>query len=263
MKWEQKYRSIALKNKSLLCVGLDIDFTKLQNGESQFDFARRIVDETYDLVAAYKPNSAFFEANGAEGINELGKICKYLQERYPEIPIILDAKRGDIGSTNEQYGKFAFEYLGVDAITLQPYAGLGALLPFEKYQDKGLIVLCKTSNPESIEFQEREVGNPGKLWEVVAKEVVKRDAGRGQWNIVFGATHATEFVQMRKIVGNMLVLVPGVGTQGATIADVMREENIENANMIINASRSVIYADNPRAEALKLVDDMRRYADGK
>jgi len=162
MKFREKYRVIAKKNKSLLCVGLD---------NSDADSMIRIIEATQDLVCAYKPNSAFYEAGGATGIENLRKVCAYIQMNYPEIPIILDAKRGDIGNTNEQYARFAFEYLQADAVTLHPYQGLGALSPFEKYTDKGLIALVKTSNPESSEIQDVKLEN-GKLFDVELKERV-------------------------------------------------------------------------------------------
>ncbi|MBP9670016.1 orotidine-5'-phosphate decarboxylase [Candidatus Woesebacteria bacterium] len=251
MRFADKYRAIAQKNKSLLCVGLD---------NSDFDSMIRIIEVTHDLVSAYKPNSAFYEAEGASGIETLKTVCEYIQTNYPEIPIILDAKRGDIGNTNEQYAKFAFEYLKVDAITLHPYQGLGALAPFEKYEDKGLIALVKTSNPESSELQDMKLENGKMVWEQVLQNVVERDGGKGQWGVVVGATHPQEMKQARKIVGDMLILVPGVGAQGAKIEDILSSETSHGTDMIINVGRAILQADNPRDEAIKMQKETEKYA---
>lgn len=251
MRFADKYRAIAKKNASLLCVGLD---------NADFGFLKNIIDQTHDLVSAYKPNSAFYEAEGAKGIQTLKKVCEYIQNNYPEIPIILDAKRGDIGNTNEQYAKFAFEYLQVDAITLHPYQGLGALAPFEKYGDKGLIALVKTSNPESSELQDMKLENGKMVWEQVLQNVVERDNGRGQWGVVVGATHPQEMKQARKIVGDMLMLVPGVGAQGAKIEDILSPDTSHGADLIINVGRAILQAKNQRELAKKMHDVMGEYA---
>lgn len=251
MIFADKYRNIAKKNKSLLCVGLD---------SSDFDSMIRIIEATHDLVSAYKPNSAFFEAEGAKGVETLKKVCEYILTQYPEIPIILDAKRGDIGNTNEQYAKFAFEYLNVDAITLHPYQGLGALTPFEKYEDKGLIVLVKTSNPESSEIQDMKLENGKTVWEQVLSKVVERDQGRGVWGVVVGATHPDELKKVRKTVGDMLILVPGVGAQGAKIEDVLNKATSNGGDLIINVGRSILQAENPREAALQIQLATEKYA---
>ena len=154
MTFEQKLDTIIINNNSLLCVGLDSSFRKLppsfiNEKHPQFAFNKFIIDQTHDLVCAYKPNAAFYEARGAEGITELKMTCDYIRENHPDIVIILDAKRGDIGSTNEGYITFAFDYLKADAITLHPYLGKEALQPFLDMKEKGCIILCKTSNPGS------------------------------------------------------------------------------------------------------------------
>lgn len=240
MRFLDKYKNCAKQNKSLLCIGLD---------NADFEFIKKIIDKTRDVVCAYKPNSAFYEAEGAKGIKTLKKVCMYIQKYYPEISIILDAKRGDIGNTNEQYAKFAFEYLQVDAITLHPYQGLGAFTPFEKYQDKGLIVLVKTSNPESSELQDMKLENGKMVWEQVLTEVVKRDCGKGQWGVVVGATHPSEMKMARKVLGDMVVLVPGVGAQGVRVEDILNDETSHGLDIIINVSRSILQASDPRKAA--------------
>lgn len=251
MRFADKFRSCARQNQSLLCIGLD---------DPDFKFDKQIIDQTHDLVCAYKPNSAFFEAEGRVGIASLKKVCAYLQKNYPSIPIILDAKRGDIGNTNEQYARYAFEYLQADAITLHLYQGLGALSPFEKYEDKGLIALVKTSNPESSELQDLQLKNGQRVWEQVLQKVVERDQGRGQWGAVVGATHPKEMKAVRRVVGSMIVLAPGVGAQGAKVGDILNDETSHGADMIINVGRAILRADDPRKEARKLQKETSQYA---
>ena len=234
MKFFDLYKKAAVKNNSLLCVGLD---------QADFEFNKKLVDQTADLVCAYKPNVAFYEAEGAKGVEQLKAICDYIHSSYPGIPLIIDAKRGDIGSTNEAYAKYVFEYLGGDAVTLHPYQGIGALTAFEKYEDKGLFVLCRTSNPESEEYQ-------GNMWEKIAHDVVLRDHGMKQWGLVFGATHPEELKRAREIVGDMVLLVPGIGTQGGRVDQVLNKENSRGLDMIINASRSISQAKDPREVAI-------------
>jgi len=245
MKFLAKLHSCMRQNKSLLCVGLD---------NSNSDSMIRIIEATHDLVCAYKPNSAFYEAEGSRGIDSLKRVCDFLQTNYPEIPIILDAKRGDIGNTNEKYAKFAFEYLQADAITLHPYHGLGALSPFEKYEEKGLFVLVKTSNPESSELQDIILKNGKMVWEMILEEVVKRDAGKGQWGVVVGATHPEIMKKVRQVIKGMIVLAPGVGAQGAKVEEVLNDETSHGLDMIINVGRSILEADKPRevAQLIKL-----------
>ncbi len=251
MNFYDKYRSTARKNKSLLCVGLD---------NPDFEFNKKIIERTHDLVCAYKPNTAFYEAGGKSGIASLKKTCEYIQEIYPEIPIIIDAKRGDIGNTNEQYARFVFEYLKSDAVTLHPYQGLGALTPFEKYTEKGLFALVKTSNPESSEIQDLKLADGQMVWEQVLSQVIARDNGRNQWGVVVGATHPHEMKKVRKILGDMVVLVPGVGAQGGSISDILNDETSNGVDMIINVSRGVMNASDPREAAKKTKILTEKYA---
>jgi orotidine-5'-phosphate decarboxylase len=243
-----KLENCIQKNNSLLCVGLDSDLAKIPSHlksqkEPLFAFSKAIVDVTADLVCAYKPNSAFYEAHGAEGIIQLKKSCDYVKQYYPFIPIILDAKRGDIGNTNEGYASFAFDYLGVDALTVSPYLGGEALEAFLTRADKGIIVLCRTSNPGAGEFQDLESGGK-KLYQIVAEKI------RDDWNknknclLVTGATYPEELAEIRYIVGDeMFFLVPGIGAQGGDIKKSVKAAiNKRGSGAIISTSREVIYA---------------------
>lgn len=248
MYFQDKIDAIVEKHHTLLCVGLDSDvrmFPKHLAHEKypQFAFNQAIIDATHDLVCAYKPNSAFYEARGAMGIEELKMTCDYLRQMYPEIPIILDAKRGDIGTTNEAYAKYAFDYLGADAITLHPYLGREALQPFLDRKDKGCIILCKTSNPGAGELQDLDCeGKP--LYQVIAEKVVKEWNANGNCMLVVGAPYPKELSIVRRIVGDMTLLVPGIGSQGGDIEKTVKSGvNSKGTGMIINASRSIIFAD--------------------
>ena len=158
--FESKYEKIVIKNNSLLCIGLDTEFDKLpfalrvKEESGMFEFNKAIINETASLVCAYKLNSAFYEASGANGIKQLKQTCDYIRSTFPEIPIILDFKRGDVPNTNEAYAKYAYDYLGVDAVTLNPYLGKQSLMPFLKMGNKGSIILCRTSNQGAGELQD-------------------------------------------------------------------------------------------------------------
>lgn len=260
MTFQKKLDSIIQKNNSLLCVGLDSALEKLpaqfsKKDYPQFAFNKWVIEETHDLVCAYKPNSAFYEARGADGVRELEMTCHYLKKHYPEIPIILDAKRGDIGNTNKGYIKFVFEYLKADAITLHPYLGREAIQPFLDQKERGAIILCRTSNPGAGEFQDISG-----LYKKVATAVVK------DWNknknclLVVGATYPKELAQIRKIAGDMTFLIPGIGSQGGDVEKTVKAGlNAQGKGMIINSSRGIIFAENPRIEAEKLRDEINKF----
>ncbi|MDO8496930.1 MAG: orotidine-5'-phosphate decarboxylase [bacterium] len=247
MNFKDKLHTQVNASHSLLCVGLDPDMDKIpahikQKENSFFEFNKAIIDATHDLVCTYKPNSAFYEAEGEWGIRQLKMTCDYLKETYPQIPVLLDFKRGDIGNTNEKYAQFAFEYLQVDAVTVQPYQGKEALEAFFKRKDKGIFILCKTSNPGSNELQGLPV-NGKLLYEIVAEKAV------GEWNengncfLVVGATYPEELKKIRSIVGDMDILVPGVGKQGGDLKTILEIGlTIEKRGLIINMSRSILYA---------------------
>lgn len=269
--FQQKLDKIIKKNNSLLCVGLDPVLEKLpkyllKSNYPFFEFNKAIIDATHDLVCCYKPNSAFYEALGEKGIGELKKTCDYLIKNYPEIPILLDFKRGDIGNTNKAYAAFAFEYLRVDAVTLQPYLGQEAMFEFLNKKDKGIFILCRTSNPGAGEFQDLKIGKE-KLYQIVARNIVK------EWNtfdncmIVVGATYPEELAEIRKIAGEMTILVPGLGSQGGDAEKLMKAGlNSKKSGMIINSSRDILYAgsgrefvEKSRQKAQELRDTINTY----
>lgn len=248
MTFSEKLTRAVEKNKSLLCVGLDPDPEKLpesvkQSSEPLFEFNRAIIDVTAGLVCAFKPNSAFYEEAGVEGVAQLKKTCDYIRKHYPYIPILLDFKRGDIGNTNAQSARFAFEYMGVDAITIHPYLGREANERFLAYKEKGIFVLCRTSNPGAGEFQDLEVRGK-KLYQHVAEQVMQKWNKNGNCYLVIGSTYPEELSWARQSLGDdALFLVPGAGTQGGSIeATVKAGKNSAGVGVIINSSRDVLYA---------------------
>lgn len=272
MNFIEKLDSAIAKNNSLLCVGLDPSADKIPSHISElpeplFEFNKAIIDATADLVCAFKPNSAFYEAQGASGIEQLKKTCDYIKENYPELPIIFDAKRADIGNTNAGYVSFAYDYLGVDAITLNPYMGKNALQPFLDREDKGCIILCITSNDGSDEFQSLKA-NGNTLGQTVAKNIATSWNQNNNCLLVVGATKTDELAEIRKITGdNIYFLVPGVGAQGGDIEKTIKAGlNSEGKGLVINSSRAIIYASGgedfseaARAEAEKTKNQINLY----
>lgn len=246
MTFLQKLEKAIKKSNSLLCVGLD-------NGD--FKFNKKIIEQTFDLVCTYKPNSAFYEAKGAKGIEELKKTFNYIQRKYPWIPLILDAKRADIGNTNAGYVKFVFKYLKADAITLHPYLGKEALQPFLEQKEKGCFILCKTSNPGAGEFQDMN-----NLYLAVAQNVSKSWNTNKNCGLVVGATYPRDLAKVRKIAGNMPILVPGIGAQGGDLKTTLKAGlTKQKSGLIINSSRGIIFAENPRQAALNLRNEINKY----
>lgn len=242
--WEQK---------KFICVGLDPDYEKIpahikaaskSKTEVFLAFNKAIIDATAKLVCAYKPNSAFYEAEGLEGIQALFQTVAYLREHYPETPIILDAKRADIGNTSKAYAKAAFEALGADALTVNLYHGVEALEPFMSYGDKGVIILIKTSNPEAKAIQDLMIASHNEpLYKVLAQQVVETFGSNENVGIVVGATYPKELEEIRAIVGDMLILIPGAGAQGGDVqAAVKAGMNSKQEGIILNFSRSILYA---------------------
>jgi orotidine-5'-phosphate decarboxylase len=247
MDFKEKLQVSIRDNNSLLCVGLDPVLEKLPSVFQTITnpLFESIIDATVDLVCAYKPNSAFYEAAGAEGIEQLKLTCQYLKDYYPTIPIILDFKRADIGSTNAPYAALAFDYLEVDAVTIHPYLGQEAIQPFLDYAEKGIIVLCRTSNSGAGEFQDLEV-NGKKLYQYVAQAVSTKWNGNNNCLLVVGATYPDELAEVRQIIGDdMFMLMPGIGAQGGDIeASVTAGKNSKGSGLIINSGRDIIYASN-------------------
>jgi orotidine-5'-phosphate decarboxylase len=233
--------------KTFLCVGLDPDIEKipkhlLEEDDPIFEFCRQIVDATADHCIAFKPNMAFFEAYGLSGITSMEKTIKYIKQNYPSHFLIADAKRGDIGNTSSMYAKAFFNRLHADAITVAPYMGKDSVKPFLDFENKWTIVLALTSNEGSNDFQMLQT-NGTELY----KEVLKTVATWGtEENLMFvvGATKADMIDDVRAIVPNHFLLVPGVGAQGGTLADVCKYGLNKDIGLIINLSRSIIYASN-------------------
>lgn len=232
-------------NRSQLCVGLDPDITRFPahlqgRSDAVSVFCKAIIDATADAACAFKPQIAYFAALRAEG--QLEDICRYIRERYPQLPIVLDAKRGDIGSTAEQYAREAFERYGAHAVTVNPYMGFDSVAPYLEWNDRGVIVLCRTSNPGGSDLQFMDVGGKP-LYQHVAQLVTEKWNGNGQCALVVGATFPAELSEVRTIVGSMPLLIPGIGAQGGDIvATVQAGRTADGTGMMINSSRAILYA---------------------
>ncbi len=254
------------KNNSLLCVGLDPDPTLMPPGVSILDFNKAIIDATADLVCCYKPNLAFYEAEGARGWDILKQTVDYIPKG---LPVIADAKRGDIGNTARAYAKAIFDELNFDAVTVNPYLGYDAVEPFLNYKDKGIFILCRTSNKGTADFQSLKVALDGKempLYQAVAKKA-------SQWNkaknigLVVGATYPDELKTLRLAYPELPFLIPGVGAQGGDLKlAVQYGMDKRGAGIIINSSRQILYASRgrdfaeaARKAALKMRDEINLY----
>jgi orotidine-5'-phosphate decarboxylase len=274
MTFFKKLQNIQQKNNSLVCVGLDSDFEQIpvkfrQEKEPQFSFNKWIIEQTYEYVCAYKPNSAFYESRGVDGISELKQTIDYIHSKHPEIPVVLDAKRADIGNTSTHYAKYAFDYLQADAITVSPYLGKDSLDSILAYKDKGIFILCKTSNPSAGEIQDQLVRVPKELqlrhpeltsgsskiplYQLIALKTIH------EWNynrncaLVVGATYPDELRAVREIVGDMTILVPGVGSQGGDLEKTLDTGlTADGKGLIINSSRSIIFSEDPKREVKSL-----------
>lgn len=266
-----------------VCVGLDTDFRKIPEwfrrkvfaleGAPLLEYNKAIVDATKDLVCAYKPNLAFYEAQGAPGITTLQMTCEYIREVAPGVPIIADAKRADIGSTNEGYVQFLFDYLRADATTVHPYLGREALAPFLEQEGKGIFVLCRTSNPGAGEFQDLEcITSPGyslPLYKEAAFHVQDDWApgSTADLGLVVGATNPNEIAKVRDIASTLPFLIPGVGAQGGDVeAAVKAGVDSRGEGIIINSSRGIIFAsangdfaEVAAQKTIELSDEINRY----
>lgn len=261
--------------QKFVCVGLDPDVQKIPSiikknhlsiKDQILQFNIDIIDQTWDLVCCYKPNAAFYEAHGTEGWEALLDVCDYIKFTYPKVPIILDAKRADIDSTNEGYTKAFFENLNVDAVTLHPYLGQQALETFLKIKEKMFFILVKTSNKGSDEFQNLKIGKKF-LFEIVAENVANDWNKNKNCGVVVGATYPEELKSVRKIIGDIPILIPGVGAQGGSVEETIKAgRDSRNQGMIINSSRGIIYASSgsdfataARRETEKLNGKIRKY----
>ncbi|WP_456375939.1 orotidine-5'-phosphate decarboxylase [Lutibacter sp.] len=254
------------QKKSFLCIGLDIDLAKipthlLAREDPIFEFNKQLIDATHHLAVAYKPNTAFYEAYGIKGWQALEKTINYINTKYPEIFTIADAKRGDIGNTSTMYAKAFFEDLNFDAVTVAPYMGSDSVEPFLAFKNKTTILLALTSNKGGLDFQGLKTNN-NELYKEVLKTAL---TWKNSENLMFvvGATKAAYFADIRKIVPNNFLLVPGVGAQGGNLQDVCNYGLTKDCGLLINASRSIIYAGNDinfaqsaQQEAFKLQQEM-------
>jgi orotidine-5'-phosphate decarboxylase len=266
MTTQQLIDQIQLK-KSFLCVGLDVDLTKipkhlLETEDPIFEFNKAIIDATHDLAVSYKPNTAFYEAYGIQGWLSLEKTIRYINDNYPNIFTIADAKRGDIGNTSSMYAKAFFEDLNFDSVTVAPYMGKDSVEPFLAFENKHTIMLALTSNEGAFDFQTLNV-NGTELYKQVL-ETSKTWKNSHNLMYVVGATKAEYFTQIRKIVPDSFLLVPGVGAQGGSLSEVCKYGMNTNVGLLINSSRAIIYASNgvdfaekARAEALLMQQEMQ------
>ena len=254
------------QKKSFLCVGLDVDLEKIPQHllaleDPIFEFNKAIIDATHDLVVSYKPNTAFYEAYGIKGWMSLQKTINYINSTYPDIFTIADAKRGDIGNTSAMYAKAFFEDLNFDSITVAPYMGKDSVEPFLAFENKHTIMLALTSNEGAFDFQTLNT-NGKELYKQVL-ETSRTWKNSENLMYVVGATKAEYFAEIRKIVPDSFLLVPGVGAQGGSLSEVCKYGMNANVGLLINSSRAIIYASNgidfadkARGEALKMQQEM-------
>lgn len=252
MNKQQLFENIRRK-KSFLCVGLDTDIKKipqhlLTEEDPIFTFNKAIIDATADLCVAYKPNLAFYESLGLEGWKAFEKTVRYLKKNYPDQFIIADAKRGDIGNTSEMYARSFFEHLDIDAVTVAPYMGEDSVKPFLNYEGHWVIVLGLTSNKGSQDFQFTTDAQGERLFEKVLR-VTQTWATDDQLMFVVGATQGKLFTDVRRVVPNHFLLVPGVGAQGGSLQEVAQYGMNDHCGLLVNSSRGIIYADKSEAFA--------------
>jgi orotidine-5'-phosphate decarboxylase len=266
-------RDAGATNQSMLCVGLDPEPSRFPadlkgNANKIYDFCARIVDTTADLVNAFKPQIAYFAAHRAE--SQLERLMEHIRRVAPHVPIILDAKRGDIGSTAEQYAIEAFERYGADAVTLSPFMGFDSVAPYLKYQGKGAFLLCRTSNPGGDDLQNQRLssveGSP-LLYEHVARLAQGPWNLNGQLGLVVGATYPAEIDRVRALAPTLPLLIPGVGAQGGDAIATVKAGLRANGPIIVNSSRAILYAasdaqfaDAARREALKTREVLQQAA---
>lgn len=235
-----------IAKRSFLCVGLDTDLRKIPQHlltlqDPIFEFNRAIIDATAPHCVCYKPNTAFYEAHGTKGWQALTKTIAYINEQYPDILTIADAKRGDIGNTSDMYARAFFEDMGADAVTIAPYMGRDSVEPFLKYQNKWAVILALTSNPSAADFETLQTNDGEKIYEKVLL-TTKQWGSEQNTMYVVGATKASALTDIRKIVPNHFLLVPGVGAQGGSLEEVAKYGMNSKCGLLVNSSRGIIYA---------------------
>jgi len=245
------------QKQSFLCIGLDVDLDKvpthlLQKPDPIFAFNKAIIDATHHLCVAYKPNMAFYEAYGLKGWQALEKTINYLNTHYPDVFTIADAKRGDIGNTSKMYAKAFFEDLGFDSITVAPYMGRDSVEPFLEFKDKHTILLALTSNAGAFDFQTQQVKDSQLYQQVIATSTTWTNSK--QLMYVVGATKAEFFADIRRLIPEAFLLVPGVGAQGGQLEDVCRYGMTKDIGLLVNSSRGIIYASSGKDFALAAAD---------
>ncbi len=265
MTTQQLYENI-LHKKSFLCVGLDVDLNKipphlLETEDPIFEFNKAIIDATHHLAVAYKPNTAFFEAYGLKGWQSLEKTINYLNDKHPEVFTIADAKRGDIGNTSTMYAKAFLEHMAFDSVTIAPYMGKDSVEPFLAFEGKFAILLALTSNEGAFDFQTKTNGGEELYKAVLRTSQTWNNSDRLMY--VVGATKAEYFTEIRRIIPDNFILVPGVGAQGGSLTEVCRYGMNDKVGLLVNSSRGIIYASNgkdfaekAREEAFKVQQEM-------
>jgi len=245
MRFTDTLQAASLRNDSTLCVGLDPEPAKFPgawkgDASKVFDFCARIVDATKDVVSAYKPQIAYFAAQRAE--DQLEELMAYIRRTAPGVPVILDAKRGDIGATAEQYAREAFVRYQADAVTLSPFMGFDSIEPYMKHDGKGLILLCRTSNPGGSDLQAQVLANGDKLFEHLARLAAGPWNRNGQLALVVGATFPAELARVRELAPTLPLLIPGIGAQGGDIEATVRAGWRAGGPIIVSSSRAILYA---------------------
>jgi orotidine-5'-phosphate decarboxylase len=261
--------SAARRHESLVCVGLDPEPEKFpaavrSHPKAIFEFNRRIIDATAEYACSFKPQFAHYAALAAE--DQLLATIRYIHEKHPGIPVILDSKRGDIGSTAAKYARESFDRYGADAVTVNPYLGFDSVEPYLQCRDRGVVILCRTSNPGARDFQDLESGGK-RLYRHVAERVAQQWNGAGNCMLVIGATYPQELAEIRAVVGDLPFLVPGVGAQGGDIAAAVQAgRTVDGFGVVLNSSRGILYASSgddfeaaARTATRALRDEINRY----
>lgn len=259
MNFIDKLEKAQVKKNSLVCVGLDPDKDKIGAKRSLFNFDKEIIDKTSPYVSCFKPQIAYYAAEGLNGLGDLLKTINYIRKTNPDLPIICDAKRADIASTSEKYAQEIFDWLEFDAVTVNPYLGFDAIEPFLKRKEKGVIVLCRTSNKDAIEFQDLKVDTEP-LFLKVAEKIMQWNKNYKNLLLVASSTWPEEIRAIRRILPKMIFLVPGIGSQEGNLKKTLEYGlRDDKQGLIISSSRGIIYAQDPAKAAMELRDEINRY----